>query len=291
MDGGCAPGEPAGAGGGGALAGRRGGRGGVGRGGMSGARAHVAASSRVLQLPVVGTARDGGDALGAGGGQSAGSGSGSQRRGLRMPGNPPAEWDSGTLGSARSSVAVPLRASPEPEVSLGISRARSLAARALRSRVSCPWGLRATDWGQFLPGAVPRKGWGISGTRERTARSPPLLVPAKRRLLAGVAPRERSVPLCLPGVFRPGWVSAGPQAPAPPALMALVETRRSSLPGSVGSLAPQVPPVLVPLPQPPDAGAPPVRSSAVSRAPPAPRAPAPAPQRQRLVPRLGRAGR
>ncbi|XP_017913562.1 PREDICTED: kappa-type opioid receptor isoform X1 [Capra hircus] len=33
-----------------------------------------------------------------------------------MHGNPPAEWDSGTLGSARSSVAVPLRASPEPEV-------------------------------------------------------------------------------------------------------------------------------------------------------------------------------
>lgn len=81
--------------------------------------------------------------------------------------------------------------------------------------------------------------------------SPPLLVPAAR-LLAGVAPRERSVPLCLPGVFRPRWVSAGPR-PRHRRARALARTlpKFASRVQSV-LLPPQVPPVLVPLPQPPD---------------------------------------
>ncbi|KAG5204835.1 hypothetical protein JEQ12_019280 [Ovis aries] len=95
------------------------------------------------------------------------------------------------------------------------------------------------------------KGGGFQAPGERTARSPPLLVPAAR-LLAGAAPRERSVPLCLPGVFRPGWVSAG-RRPLHRRARALVRTR-PKFASRVQSvlLPPQVPPVLVPLPQPPD---------------------------------------
>lgn len=97
MDGGCAPGEPAGAGRGRRAAAAR--QGGVGRRRMSGARAHSGGNQpRSAAAGRGNRARSGGDALGGWGGQSGrGPGLGASAAGLRMPGNPPAERDSGTL--------------------------------------------------------------------------------------------------------------------------------------------------------------------------------------------------
>lgn len=241
MDGGCALGEPGGAGRG--ARSREGGAAGAGSGGEGclgtartrGVQPCSAAAFRGSR------ARSGGDALGGWGAASAararGPGLRASGAGLRMRGDPRAEWDSGTLGFARSGIAVPLRASPEQEVSLGISKRGPWQRGLCAAGVSCPWGLRAADWGQFLPGAVPRKRWGFQAPGHRTARSPPLLVPAAR-LLTGVAPRERSVPLCRPGVFRPGWASASLGPPAPPRSRAGSHEAKVRFPGPVGSLAP-----------------------------------------------------
>lgn len=152
MDGGRAPGEPAGAGRGarrrvgGAAGAGSGGEGCLGPARTRGVQPCSAAAGRGNR------ARSGGDALGGwGAARARGPGLGASAAGLRMPGNPPAEWDSGTLGSARSSVAVPLRASPEPEVSLGISK--SLAARALRSRGLLSLGSPGRRLGTVPPGS------------------------------------------------------------------------------------------------------------------------------------------
>lgn len=154
-----------------------------------------------------------------------------------MPGNPPAEWDSGTLGSARSSVAVPLRASPEPEVSLGISKRGPWQRGLCAPGVSCPWGLRAADWGQFLPGAVPRNGWGISGTRGKDgALSAP---PGTCGASAGRGGTQREVRAPVPPGGLPARVGiSGSQALAPPRSRAGSDAAKVRFPGPVGSLAP-----------------------------------------------------
>ena len=234
MDGGCASGEQGGAGQG--ARSRVGGAAGAGSGeegclGLArtrGVQPCSAAAGRGSR------ARSGGDALGGWGAASAARARG-PARGCGCTAT--REWDSGTLGSARSSIAVPLRSSPEPEVSLGISKRGPWQRGLCAPGVSCPWGLRAADWGQFLPGAVPRKGWGISGTRGKDgALSAP---PGTRGASAGRGGTQREVRAPVPPWGLPAEVGiSGSQAPAPPRSRAGSDAAKVRFPGPVGSLVP-----------------------------------------------------
>lgn len=128
---------------------------------------------------------------------------------------------------------------------------------------------------------------GDLGTRgkDRPALRPPGTCGAR---WPGWHPERGPQPLCLPGVFRPGWASAG-RRPLHRRARALVRRGQSSLP--VQSARPAG--AACPCPAAAAAGQriPQSRSSAVSWPHLLPEHP-PAPQRQqRLVPGLGRAGR